>query len=158
NDDKMPVAGQGAAKGVSEKGSDPLGVAGKLRRTSRGLTPFRIGEVINTVRFGLIGYGAWGSHHARAIAPAAGAELAAIAGRSEQSRARAQAAHPAAHVYEDYRDLLERENLDVVDVVLPTDRHFEAAKAVLESGRHLLIEKPLALTLADCDALIALAR
>jgi myo-inositol 2-dehydrogenase/D-chiro-inositol 1-dehydrogenase len=44
-----------------------------------------------------------------------------------------------------------------VVVVLPTDLHFEAARAVLESGRHLLLEKPMALTLEHCDALNALA-
>jgi len=53
--------------------------------------------------------------------------------------------------------LLEREQLDVVDVVLPTHLHYEAAKAVLESGRHLLLEKPMALRIAECDELIALA-
>jgi myo-inositol 2-dehydrogenase/D-chiro-inositol 1-dehydrogenase len=109
------------------------------------------------VRFGLIGYGAWGSHHARAIAGTAGAELVAIAARSEKTRSTAVANHPGAHVYEDYRDLLSREPLDVVDVVLPTDLHYEVGRAVLESGRHLLLEKPMALSLAHCDELIALA-
>jgi myo-inositol 2-dehydrogenase/D-chiro-inositol 1-dehydrogenase len=110
------------------------------------------------IRFGLIGYGAWGSHHARAIAATQGAELVAIAARSEKTRTTAQADHPAAHVYEDYRALLEQERLDVVDVVLPTYLHFEVGKAVLESGRHLLLEKPMALRVAECDELIALAQ
>jgi myo-inositol 2-dehydrogenase/D-chiro-inositol 1-dehydrogenase len=113
---------------------------------------------MGTVRFGLIGYGAWGSHHARAIAATEGADLTAIAARSEKTRATAQADHPAARVYEDYRVLLEREPLDVVDVVLPTYLHHEVAKAVLESGRHLLLEKPMALRVAECDELIALAQ
>jgi myo-inositol 2-dehydrogenase/D-chiro-inositol 1-dehydrogenase len=110
------------------------------------------------VRFGLIGYGAWGSHHARAIAKTAGAELAAVAARSEASRAAAQTDHPGAAVYADYRELLRRDDIDVVDVVLPSDLHFEVGRAVLESGRHLLLEKPMALTAADCAALNALAR
>jgi myo-inositol 2-dehydrogenase/D-chiro-inositol 1-dehydrogenase len=112
---------------------------------------------VNRIRFGLIGYGAWGSHHARAIAATADAELAAIAARSEKTRASAHADHPSAHIYDDYRTLLEREQLDVVDVVLPTYLHYEVAKAVLESGRHLLLEKPMALRVAECDELIALA-
>src|SRR5207253_10718811 len=62
------------------------------------------------------------------------------------------------HVYDDYRAMLRDEDLGVVDVVLPTDLHYEAGKAVLESGRHLLLEKPMALSLAHCDELIALAR
>ncbi len=110
------------------------------------------------VRFGLIGYGAWGGHHARAITATAGAELAAVAARSEESQARARAEHAAARVFADYRDLLALPDLDVVDVVLPTDLHYEVSRAVLESGRHLLLEKPMALELAHCDELIALAR
>jgi myo-inositol 2-dehydrogenase/D-chiro-inositol 1-dehydrogenase len=113
---------------------------------------------MSTVRFGLIGYGAWGRHHARAIAATEGAELVAIAARSEPTRTTARTDHPAAHVYEDYRALLQQEQLDVVDVVLPTYLHHEAARAVLESGRHLLLEKPMALRVAQCDELIALAQ
>jgi myo-inositol 2-dehydrogenase/D-chiro-inositol 1-dehydrogenase len=109
------------------------------------------------VRFGLIGYGAWGSHHARAIAATPGAELTAIAARSDASRAAAHADHPAARVYEDSRVLLEREAVDVVDVVLPSDLHHRVGRAVLEAGRHLLLEKPMALSVADCDELVNLA-
>jgi myo-inositol 2-dehydrogenase/D-chiro-inositol 1-dehydrogenase len=113
---------------------------------------------MDRVRFGLIGFGAWGSHHARAIAQTAGAELAAIATRSAQSGAAARANHPGVPVYDDYRALLGKEELEVVDVVLPSDLHFEVGKAVLQSGRHLLLEKPMALSVADCDELIALAK
>jgi myo-inositol 2-dehydrogenase/D-chiro-inositol 1-dehydrogenase len=112
---------------------------------------------MTAVRFGLIGFGAWGSHHARAIAKTPGAELVAIAARSEATRAAAREQFPAANVYADHRELLAREQLDVVDVVLPSYLHTEVARAVLESGRHLLMEKPMALTVADCDALIRLA-
>jgi myo-inositol 2-dehydrogenase/D-chiro-inositol 1-dehydrogenase len=113
---------------------------------------------MDRVRFGLIGYGAWGSHHARAIAAAPGAELRAVAARSEATRRHAGSDHPQVRVYADYRELLAGEDLDVVDIVLPSHLHAEAGRAVLESGRHLLLEKPMALTLADCDALTALAR
>ncbi|HEY8504683.1 MAG TPA: Gfo/Idh/MocA family oxidoreductase [Gemmataceae bacterium] len=110
------------------------------------------------VRFGLIGYGAWGSHHARALARTEGAELVAIAARSSATCQTARAEHPAARVYSDYNEMLAREELDVVDVVLPSHLHFEAARAALESGRHLLMEKPMALSVAHCDELIRLAK
>jgi myo-inositol 2-dehydrogenase / D-chiro-inositol 1-dehydrogenase len=113
---------------------------------------------MSDVRFGLIGYGAWGSHHARAITSTPGAQIVAIAARSEETRATAVKDHPQARVYADYQVLLETEQLDVVDVVLPTDLHHEVGKAVLESGRHLLLEKPMALRLEHCDELNALAR
>ena len=109
------------------------------------------------VKFGLIGYGAWGSHHARAISEHPRARLAAIAARSDASQQRARDERPGARVYGDYRQMLDREQLDVVAVVLPTHLHFDAASAVLESGRHLLLEKPMALSVDHCDRLIALA-
>lgn len=110
------------------------------------------------VRFGLIGCGAWGSHHACAIAQTPGAQLAAIAEHSEQNRAAAQSEHPGVPVYADYREMLRREKLEVVDIVLPPHLHYEAGKAVLESGSHLLLEKPMCLQLDQCDELIALGR
>ncbi|HWY86313.1 MAG TPA: Gfo/Idh/MocA family oxidoreductase [Gemmataceae bacterium] len=110
------------------------------------------------VRCGLIGFGAWGSHHARVIAANPHARLTAIAVLSEASRARARQEYPACQVGADYRELLERDDLDAIVVALPSHLHFEAARAVLESSRHLLLEKPMCLTTADCEALVAAAR
>jgi myo-inositol 2-dehydrogenase / D-chiro-inositol 1-dehydrogenase len=110
------------------------------------------------VRFGLVGYGAWGTHHARAIAATAGAELTAVCGHSEASLERARDDFPRARVYADYRQMLAHEEVDLVDVVLPSDMHFEVGRAALEAGRHLLMEKPMALSVDQCDELIALAR
>ncbi len=111
-----------------------------------------------SVRFGLIGYGAWGSHHARAINSIPDAHLAAICSRSEASRQRAAADHPQARLYADYRELLAAEHVDAVDIVLPSHLHHEVAKAALEARRHVLLEKPMALSIAHCDELISLAR
>jgi myo-inositol 2-dehydrogenase/D-chiro-inositol 1-dehydrogenase len=113
---------------------------------------------MNPVRFALVGYGAWGSHHARAILSVPAAALAAIVERSEENRRRAQADHPGMMMYADYREMLAREDVDAVDVVIPTDAHHEVGTAVLASGRHLLIEKPMAGDLSQCDELTALAR
>lgn len=113
---------------------------------------------MTTVRFGLIGYGAWGSHHAQAIVQTPGAELIAVAARSSESRALAQAAHPRIDTYADYGELLRRQDIDVVDVVLPSDLHFEVGSSVLEADKHLLMEKPLAITVESCQRLNALAQ
>src|ERR1700730_1165865 len=101
------------------------------------------------IRCGLIGYGAWGGHHARVITANPRASLVAIAARSEATRDRAKQEHPACQVFADYRDLLAQEDLDAVVVVLPSHLHFEASRAVLESGRHLLLEKPMCLSVED---------
>ena len=110
------------------------------------------------VRFGLIGYGAWGRHHARAIAESGVSELSAIATRSLQNQDEARTQHPAAQIVGDYRELITRPDIEIVDVVLPTDLHFEAGSAVLRAGKHLLLEKPMAGNLAHCDELIRLAQ
>jgi myo-inositol 2-dehydrogenase/D-chiro-inositol 1-dehydrogenase len=110
------------------------------------------------VRFGLIGFGAWGRCHAEAIAKTPGAELAAIAARSPESCAAATQQFPAAQVYADYRDLLKQADLDLIDVVLPSHMHREVGCAALAAGRHLLLEKPMALSVAECDDLLDMAR
>jgi myo-inositol 2-dehydrogenase/D-chiro-inositol 1-dehydrogenase len=85
------------------------------------------------------------------------AQFVAIAARSEATQARARQDYPACQVYGDYRELLDRERLDAVAVVLPSHLHFEAGQAVLESGRHLLVEKPMCLSLDQCRQLNVLA-
>ncbi len=110
------------------------------------------------VRFGLIGYGAWGQHHAASIAGTEGAQLLAIAEPSEESRKAAQEAHPDAAVVGDYRELVQRDDLDVVDVVVPNRLHHEVATAVLSSGKHLLLEKPMCLSMGECDDVLRLAK
>jgi myo-inositol 2-dehydrogenase/D-chiro-inositol 1-dehydrogenase len=110
------------------------------------------------LRFGLVGYGLWGRHHARAITRAPGAALAAIACRTAETAEAARRDFPGVPVHRDYRALLEQGNLDVVDVVVPNDLHAEIGVAALEHGKDLLLEKPLAPTLAACDRLIEAAR
>lgn len=110
------------------------------------------------VRFGLVGYGLFGAHHAEAIAKTDGAELAAVAVKSEASQKKAREAFPHVHVTADYRELVRREDVDVVNVVVPNALHREVGRAALEAGKHLLLEKPMAIDLAACDDLLAAAR
>lgn len=113
---------------------------------------------MSRVGFGLVGCGAWGSHHARAISECPRARLVAIAESDEALRQQAQAAHPDTQVVADCRELLTMPEIEVVDIVLPSDLHHEVGRAVLQAGRHLLLEKPMALSLAQCSDLIEDAR
>jgi myo-inositol 2-dehydrogenase/D-chiro-inositol 1-dehydrogenase len=106
------------------------------------------------VRFGLIGYGAWGKHHAAALSRTPGVTLGAICCRSNETAAAARADFPAVPVYRDYRALLKEAPVDAVDIVVPTDLHAEIGVAALESGKDVLLEKPMALTLEECDRLL----
>lgn len=107
---------------------------------------------------GLIGFGAWGRFHASAIAATSGAELVAVAATSQASCDAAREVYPNATVYSDYRELVARDDIEIVDVVVPSYLHHEIGSAVLASGKHLLLEKPMALSLSECDDLIELSR
>src|SRR6266478_968881 len=87
------------------------------------------------MRFGLIGYGAWGRYHADAIAKAPGAELAAIACASEATAAIARQRHPTATVHVDWRQLLADRSIEAVDIVVPNHLHAAIAIAAVEAVR-----------------------
>ena len=110
------------------------------------------------VRFGLVGFGAWGQHHAQSIAAHPEAQLAAIVASSEATRAAAAQAHPQARVFSDYREMLAQTPLDLVDIVTPSHTHAAITLAALDAGCHVLLEKPMALTIADCRAMVERAR
>ncbi len=100
------------------------------------------------MRVGLIGYGAWGRHHARALAAAPSAALAAIAARSPDSATAARADWPRARIVADWREVVDDPSLEAIAVAVPNALHAEVALAALATGKHVLLEKPMALTLA----------
>ena len=110
------------------------------------------------MRFGLIGYGLWGRHHATAIAAAPGATLHAIACASEATAATAARDFPGVPIHVGYPALLARPDIDAVAVVVPNHLHAEVGVAALEAGKDVLLEKPMATTLDGCDRLLAAAR
>src|SRR5262245_58011575 len=110
------------------------------------------------VRFGLVGFGAWGQFHAQSIATNPDAKLVAIVAPSPASREAAAKAHPDARIFSDHRQMLVETKLDIVDVVTPSHTHLEISRDALEAGCHLLLEKPMAIRVEDCRAIIELAR
>lgn len=107
------------------------------------------------MRIGLIGYGAWGRQHAAVIERLPGLELAAVAAPGEESRAAAALAHPDATIYDDYRSLHGQADVEMVDVVAPNHLHAAIAEAALVAGKHVLLEKPMGVSMAECERLIA---
>lgn len=106
------------------------------------------------LRWGVIGYGRFGQLHAAAIARGDVTELAAVATASEATAALARSHHPDAAVTTDWQKLVDDPGIDVVDIVAPNHLHAGMAKRALEAGKHVLVEKPLATSLADCDMLV----
>ena len=105
----------------------------------------------------MIGYGAWGKHHAAAIRDAPGLVLAGVACGFDASAAVARQAMPGVPVYRDYRELLRDPSIDAVDIITPNHLHAEMAVAALEAGKDVLLEKPMAVSVAECDRLVAVA-
>jgi predicted dehydrogenase len=95
-----------------------------------------------------------GRYHAEKLARLAGVDLTAVVD-ADLSRASALTSKLGGAPYSDYRQVFGK--ADAAVVAVPTDRHHEIARACLEHGLHVLIEKPIATTLAQADELIALA-
>jgi myo-inositol 2-dehydrogenase/D-chiro-inositol 1-dehydrogenase len=110
------------------------------------------------MRIALIGYGAWGRHHARALEAAPSAELAAVVAHGEASAAAAREDRPQVPVHRDAAQVFTDPSIEAVVIAAPNALHAPLALAALEAGKHVLLEKPMALTLADCDALVEAAR
>ncbi|MDP9065873.1 MAG: Gfo/Idh/MocA family oxidoreductase [Pseudomonadota bacterium] len=106
------------------------------------------------MRTAVIGVGYLGRFHAQKYAVLAGSELVGVVDPHEPSRT-AVAAELGVPPFADYRELLGR--VDAVSVVTPTPAHFAVAKAFLEAGAHVLVEKPMTSTVAEGVALIEAA-
>lgn len=110
-----------------------------------------------TVRFGLIGCGRVAPRHAQSLVQLPETELVAVADIRED-RARRFSAEYGAQAYTDYDAMLARPDIDAVTVCVPSGLHAQVAIEVLQAGKHVLVEKPIALNLADADRMIATAR
>jgi predicted dehydrogenase len=113
---------------------------------------------MHATRWGILGPGKIARSFAHDLALAPGAELAAVGSRSG-ARARAFAQdYGAEAAYGSYEELLADSSIDVVYIASPHALHLEHARLALESGRHVLCEKPLTLSVAEAEEMIALAR
>jgi predicted dehydrogenase len=117
------------------------------------------------VRVGLVGYKFMGRAHSNAYRQVArffdlelSPRMRAICGRDEAGVKDAAAALGWESYETDYRRLLERDDIDLVDVATPGNTHHEMAIAALEAGKHVLCEKPLANTLREAREILEAAR
>jgi len=109
------------------------------------------------IRFGLIGCGRVAPRHAQSFAQLHDTHLAAVAdinvGRAERF-----AQEYGATAYTDYRAILDRTDIDAVSICVPSGLHARVALDALDAGKHVLVEKPIALSLEEADRMIERAR
>jgi predicted dehydrogenase len=109
------------------------------------------------VNFGVIGYGYWGPNVVRNLTSLEGCQLLAVADKSPTARKRVQKAYPGIKVTPDASEVISSAEIDAVAVVTPVWTHYELAKAALENGKHIFVEKPFTFTAEEAEKLINLA-
>ncbi|GAB4015487.1 Gfo/Idh/MocA family oxidoreductase [Spirosoma migulaei] len=109
------------------------------------------------IRIAIIGPGKVAHLHAQAVLQTPDTKLVAVYGRTYQ-KAEDFANQYGIRAYSDIYDMVDRENVDLCLVCTTHPAHREPAVAALNAGSHVLVEKPLASTLEDCDAMIEAAK
>jgi len=109
------------------------------------------------IKVGVIGYGYWGPNIVRNLRGLEGCQLVGVCDQSPAARKKIQAAHPGVQVYSDSQELICSPEVDVVAVITPVWTHYELAKAALEKGKHVFVEKPFTANVAQAEELINLA-
>ncbi|TDC57800.1 Gfo/Idh/MocA family oxidoreductase [Actinomadura sp. KC345] len=119
---------------------------------------------MTTVGVGMVGHAFMGRAHSqawRSVGPFFGPPLTpvmtALAGRSAERAGAAAASLGWASVETDWKELLRRDDVQLVDICTPGDGHAEIAVAALDAGKHVLCEKPLANSVAEAEAMVAAA-
>ena len=114
-------------------------------------------ESSRTISVGLLAYGAIGDEHNRAIAATPGLHLAAVADTNPERLAAAQVLAPDVTTFTDSTTMLDSGLIELVVISTPPNSHYQWAKESLARGINVILEKPMALTLQECDELMELA-
>jgi predicted dehydrogenase len=109
------------------------------------------------VRLGIVGVGDWGRNLLRNFARLKECQISFICDSDEKNLKKASVLFPYYEVSKDYQKAITQNSVDAVIVATPPDSHFQVAKEALLSGKHVFVEKPLVLDLAEGEELCRLA-
>ena len=110
-----------------------------------------------TVSVGIAGYGYWGPNLSRNFDGLPGAKVGAVCDSSPERLKHASANLPEAACFGNFEEMLHQADLDAVVVAVPAGVHHALAKAALLAGKHVLVEKPMAVSVSECEELIRIA-
>ncbi|MFN3467949.1 MAG: Gfo/Idh/MocA family protein, partial [Candidatus Brocadiales bacterium] len=108
-------------------------------------------------KLGVVGAGYWGPNLIRDFLRVNPQSVCAVSDRSRLRREMIAQKYPQLRLYEDYPQLLRDEGVEAVVVAVQPAYHHEVARAALSSGKHVFVEKPLAINARECEDLIQLA-
>lgn len=103
---------------------------------------------------GVIGYGYWGPNLVRNFMEAQGSTVVAVSDLRPEPLRQVAARYPTVKTTTDYRDLLADPKIDAIAIATPVSSHFDLSMQALQASKHVLVEKPLAATSAQCLRLI----
>jgi predicted dehydrogenase len=109
------------------------------------------------ISIGVIGYGYWGPNIVRNLHGLERCAVAAVCDQRPAALKRARAAHPDLHMTPDAGEVLTSPKIDAVAIVTPVSTHYELARAALENGKHVFVEKPFTATARQAEELVELA-
>jgi len=109
-------------------------------------------------RFAQIGAGTFGQVHAKAYANHPEVEFAAVCDVVEERARKTAEQYGAARHCTDWREIADDSSIDAVSVVTPDFAHTEIAVGLARAGKHILVEKPFAMTVAECEQIIGAAK
>jgi UDP-N-acetyl-2-amino-2-deoxyglucuronate dehydrogenase len=113
--------------------------------------------VQNKIHFGLIGCGRIAPRHAQSLRELPGTQLVAVVDVIEK-RAQYLSKEYGAEAFTDYRRVLDRRDIHVVNICVPSGLHAQIAIEAMQAGKHVIVEKPMALSLEDADRMIATSK
>jgi predicted dehydrogenase len=109
------------------------------------------------IQVGVIGYGYWGPNIVRNLHGLDSTSVAAVCDKSPAALARVRKSYPGVATCSDCSEILSSPAIDAVAVITPVWTHYELAKAALENGKHIFVEKPFTSSSAQAEELIELA-
>lgn len=109
------------------------------------------------VKFGVVGYGYWGPNVVRNLDHLEEAEVVAVCDKSAAARKKVARAYPDVRVTDNAAELMSSPEIDAIAVVTPVWTHYELAKAALQNGKHVFVEKPFTSSADQAQELIDLA-
>jgi predicted dehydrogenase len=110
------------------------------------------------LNIGIVGYGYWGPNVARNFKNCNDVNLIAISDLNESRLKLAKYNYPYVNVFSDPRELIQSDDIQAVAIVTPVYTHFELAKAALEKGKHIFVEKPFTSSAREAEELINCAK
>ena len=111
----------------------------------------------DAIRIGVVGLGYWGPNLARNLAESVGFELAYLCDVRQQPLQTLSRRYPAVQCTTRFEDILDDPRVDAVAIATPVSTHYSLAKAALEAGKHVFVEKPLAASSENCIELTEVA-